>query len=150
MSRSQTSVIKKEKEKKRLQKRKEKEERKKERQANAAGKKSLEDMMAYVDENGNITSTPPDPLKKKTIAAENIVIATPKDFNSPAKAGIHTGKVTYYNASKAYGFIKDDQTLDSVFFHNNALRTPVKENDRVSFQVERGPKGMAAADVKKV
>lgn len=67
MSRSQNSFIKNQKEKKRLQKRKEKEEKKKERQENNAKGGDLSDMMAYVDDYGNIVETPPEekPIKPK-------------------------------------------------------------------------------------
>ena len=65
MAKSQETFNKKEKEKKRLQKRKEKEQRKEDRKANAKEGGSWEDMMAYVDENGNISAAPPDPTKKK-------------------------------------------------------------------------------------
>ena len=67
MAKAQTSFNKKENEKKRQQKRNDKEEKRKERQANAVTGQGLEEMMAYVDENGNITSTPPDPTRKRKI-----------------------------------------------------------------------------------
>ena len=67
---------KKEKEKKKQQKKKEKEQRKNERKANAKSGQSLEDMMAYVDENGNISSTPPDPNKKQVINENEIVLGS--------------------------------------------------------------------------
>ena len=57
---------KKEKEKKKQKKRQEKDEKKLERKASAS-KGGLEDMIAYVDEFGNITSTPPDPKNKAEI-----------------------------------------------------------------------------------
>ncbi|NQZ76573.1 MAG: cold-shock protein [Ekhidna sp.] len=60
MSRSQNSFIKNQKEKKRLQKRKEKEEKKKERQENNNKGGNLDDMIAYVDEFGNIVDTKPE------------------------------------------------------------------------------------------
>jgi S-adenosylmethionine hydrolase len=63
MSKSNNSFIKKQKELIRKKKREEKVERKIERKKNATGG-DLEGMMAYVDEFGNITSTPPE--KKKT------------------------------------------------------------------------------------
>lgn len=63
MGRSQNSFIKSQKEKKRLQKRKEKEEKKKERQENNAKGGDLSDMIAYVDEFGNIVDTPPEEPK---------------------------------------------------------------------------------------
>lgn len=61
MAKSNNAFIKKQKELNRKKKQQEKEERKMERKKNSAGG-SLENMMAYVDENGNISSTPP--LKK--------------------------------------------------------------------------------------
>jgi cold shock CspA family protein len=150
MPKSQASFTKKEKEKKKLQKRQEKEERKKERQANSSKGKSLEDMMAYIDENGNITSTPPDPTKKKTIKTDDILIgARNRDDESSANA-FRTGKITFFNTSKGYGFIKDSDSQESIFVHQNALSTVVKENDTVTFQTERGPKGLSAIHVKKV
>lgn len=60
MGRSQNSFIKNQKVKKRMQKRKEKEEKKKERQENNNKGGDLSDMIAYVDEYGNIVDTPPD------------------------------------------------------------------------------------------
>jgi len=63
MAKSQESWNKKEKEKLKLKKRKDKEERKEERKASNEGK-SFDDMIAYVDENGQIVSSPPDPSKK--------------------------------------------------------------------------------------
>lgn len=60
MGRSQNSFIKAQKQKEKLRKRHEKELKKKERQENNSKGGSLEDMMAYIDENGNITNTPPE------------------------------------------------------------------------------------------
>jgi hypothetical protein len=62
MAKSQATFMKKQLEKNRAKKKEEKEHRKQDRQQNSTGGK-LEDMMAYVDENGNITSTPPEPKK---------------------------------------------------------------------------------------
>ena len=78
MAKSQQTYNKKEKEKARLKKREEKAKKREERKANSEGG-GLENMLAYVDENGMITDTPPDPLKKKTvIKAENIEIGVPR------------------------------------------------------------------------
>ena len=63
MAKSQNSFIKKQKERKKQKKKKEKEERKKERQENKQKGGDLSGMLAYVDEFGNISSTPPDPPK---------------------------------------------------------------------------------------
>ena len=69
MAKSQQTFNKKEKEKKRLKKRQEKLERRAQRKLEKAerGKVAFEDMLSYVDENGNLTNTPPDPSKKKEI-----------------------------------------------------------------------------------
>ncbi len=65
MARSQQSFNKKEVEKKKRKKKLDKEKKREERQAGSEKGKSLDDMIAYVDEHGNITDTPPDPEEKK-------------------------------------------------------------------------------------
>lgn len=140
---------KKEKEKKKQQKKKEKEQRKAERKANAKTGQSLDDMMAYVDENGNIVSTPPDPSKKKIINENDIVLGS-RNIEGVNTNPIRKGRVTYFNTAKGYGFIKDLQTDESIFVHTLALSAPVKENDIVSFETENGFKGLNAVRVKKV
>lgn len=149
MARSQASFSKKEKEKKRAEKRKEKEQRMAERKANQKEGQSWEDMLAYVDENGNITSTPPDPTKKKVIKEEDIVLGARNNVED-AGPSVRQGRVLFFNTSKGYGFIKDDQSQDSIFVHANGLQTPLKDNDRVSFETERGVKGLVAVNVKKI
>ncbi|HEX8358467.1 MAG TPA: cold shock domain-containing protein [Segetibacter sp.] len=62
---------------------------------------------------------------------------------------IRTGVITFFNNDKGFGFIKDLQTQESVFVHINQLDGPVKENEKVSFEVEMGPKGPNAVNVKK-
>ncbi len=61
MGRSQETFSKKEKEKKKLKKRQNKEQKKEERKVNSNKGKSMDEMIAYVDDFGNITSTPPEP-----------------------------------------------------------------------------------------
>lgn len=148
MGRSTETFGKKEKEKARLKKAKEKREKAEERKSNGSKGKSLEDMMAYIDEYGNITSTPPDPSKKIKINAEDILTGVPKQEDLPADA-VREGIVSFFNEAKGYGFIKDMQSQESVFVHINALTEPLKENNRVSFQTEQGPKGLSAINVKK-
>ncbi|GIL24211.1 MAG: cold-shock protein [Bacteroidota bacterium] len=146
MARPQEIFNKKELEKRRLQKRQEKEQRKEERKANASGK-SFEDMLAYVDENGNITSTPPDLTRKKSIKAEDVVIGSRNTGSSNPVGDARTGTVAFFNTSKGFGFIKDSQSGESIFVHMNALSSPIKENDKVQFEVERSPKGLSATKV---
>jgi len=150
MSKSQETWNKKEAEKKRAKKKQDKEQKKEERKANAGGSSRFEDMLAYVDEYGNITSTPPDPLKKIVIKEEDIQIAIPKLADMAPVDTIRKGIVTFFNDSKGYGFIKDTDTQESIFVHINGLVDSIKENNKVSFEVEMGPKGPNAVNVKLV
>jgi len=148
MTKSQDTFNKKEKEKKRLKKRQDKQHKKEERKANSPGG-ALEDMMAYVDENGNISDTPPDPTKKRKINAESIEIGVPKRVEEEVIA-IRKGRVEFFNDSKGFGFIKELETEEQFFVHINGLTERVSENDMVTFELERGLKGMNAVRVKKV
>ncbi|MBI9058017.1 MAG: cold shock domain-containing protein [Labilibaculum sp.] len=146
MARPKETYNKKEKEKKKLQKRKEKEARKEERKANPG--RSFEEMLAYTDEFGNISSTPPDPTKKKEeINEEDIVLGARNSDDGYIENPIREGIVTFFNTSKGYGFIKDSETKESVFVHINGLVDTINENDKVTFETERGPKGMNAINV---
>lgn len=149
MARPQETFNKKELQKKRAQKKKEKEERKEERKANAKSGQSLDDMMAYVDENGNISTTPPDPLRKKNFVNVNDIVTGSRNIGG-AVVSVRTGKVSFFNADKGFGFIMDSDSGDRVFVHVNGLKSPIKENDIVSFETERGPKGLQAKDVRLV
>jgi cold shock CspA family protein len=132
---------------KKEKKRKEKEKRRLNKQESRNGN-SLDDMIAYVDEFGNITSTPPDPTQKTIIKAEDIEIGIPKRAEADPADKIRTGIVTFFNDSKGYGFIKDLVTQQSVFVHANGLTEPIKENNKVTYEVVSGPKGYSAVNVK--
>ena len=111
-------------------------------------KKNFDDMIAYMDENGNLSSTPPDPAKRKEVKLEDIQIGVP-EYIPPTEAELtRTGKVTFFNNAKGFGFITDLASQQSVFVHVNNLDFPIQENDRVSFQIEMGQRGPAAVKVK--
>lgn len=149
MGRSQETFSKKEKEKKRLKKRQDKEQKKEERQANSDKGKGIEEMMAYVDDNGNITSTPPDPTRKKAvIKQEDIQISVSKQADLDPEDSIRKGTITFFNESKGYGFIRDHDTQESIFVHQNEMIDKVGENAKVTFEVEMGQKGPNAVRVK--
>jgi cold shock CspA family protein len=139
---------KKEREKKKQQSKKEKAERKLERKENSKGSKSLDDMIAYIDENGHISATPPDPRKKEKINLEDIQIGVPKMEDRVEETDTHKGTITFFNEAKGFGFIKDKMTQQSIFVHANGLTEPVKEQNKVSFEIERTPKGLSAVNVK--
>ena len=98
MSKSQETYSKKEKEKKRLKKKKEKDEKRQERKANAT-EGTLDNMMAYIDENGNISDTPPDPENKIEFELDDIITSIPKqeEFDMEAE---RKGKIDFFNTDK--------------------------------------------------
>jgi cold shock CspA family protein len=149
MGKSRETWNKKETEKKKRKKRQDKEQRREERKAQAkAGGASFDDMIAYVDEDGNITSTPPDPSKKREVKEEDIVIGVPRQSPSEAQDPIRRGTVSFFNTSKGYGFIRDHETQESIFVHANGLIDEIHENDKVTFEVQMGHKGPNAVEVK--
>ena len=144
------SFSKKEQQKRKAQRKKEKQARKEARKSEDKGS-SLDDMIAYVDENGMIVDTPPDENKKKVeIKAESIEIGIPKKEDMPEADAELQGTVAFFNDGKGYGFIKDRDTQESYFVHANNCMEPIVEGDRVQFETERGPKGMVAIKVKKI
>ncbi|MEO8588160.1 MAG: cold shock domain-containing protein [Flavobacteriales bacterium] len=139
---------KREKEKKRQQKQEEKQRRKEERKANPSGG-GLDSMLAYVDENGMITSTPPDPTKRTEIDASTIELGVPKRAAEDEVTAERVGKVDFFDTSKGFGFIKEDGTQERFFVHVSGLIDEVSEGTKVAFEVERGLKGMNAVRVRK-
>lgn len=140
------SFSKKEKANKKAKAKRDKEQKMKDRKANNNKGKSLESMMAYLDENGNLSSTPPTG-ERKEIALEDIQLgAAPIIEEDP----VRKGSVSFFNDAKGYGFITDDKTRENIFFHTSQLSQPVKEKDRVSFERERTAKGYSAIKVAKI
>jgi len=146
MAKSRETFNKREKEKQRQKEQQQKREKTKERKANQVKGKSLDQMMAYIDENGNITSTPPDPARRRAVKMEDIQIAVPRV--SRDEKVIYEGRVEFFNEAKGFGFIVDN-TGGKFFFHVNQVKQPIRENDKVIFQAEKTPKGWNAIDVKK-
>lgn len=137
------SFGKRENEKKKQAKRLEKQKRKEERQA--GGTASMDDMIAWVDENGNIIDSPPEEREKEEIKLEEIAISTPKKEEveeEPLK-----GRVEYFSSSKGYGFIKDLGDTEKYFFHISSAPAGIAEGDIVNFELERGPRGMNAVRI---
>ena len=150
MAGSQETFGKKEREKKRLKKREEKLKRSAERKANSKGG-GLENMLAYVDEYGNLTDTPPDPSQKVEIDASTIEIGIPKkEDREEEESADKQGKVSFFDTSKGFGFIIDSQSQEKYFVHVSGLIDEIAENDKVTFELERGLKGMNAVRVKKI
>ncbi len=149
MAKSKATFSKRDKEKKKLEKRQEKAEKREERKANSQKGASLEDMMVYIDEDGNFTSTPPDPKKKKEINAHEIELDITKRQAAAEEDARRNGVVTMFNHDKGYGFLRDLDTQKSVFVHINSVHGELKEGDKVSFDLQRTLKGDSAANVMK-
>jgi cold shock CspA family protein len=134
--------VSKQKEQKRLEKQKKKEARK------VSGKgNSFEDMIAYVDENGVITSTPPDMQNKEEIDIDSIEVSVPKKTEDES-ASIFNGRVEHFNDSKGFGFIKDMGSVNKYFFHISEVEGEIKEGDKVVFELAKGTRGMNAVRIK--
>lgn len=136
---------KRERELKKRNAKKKKEEKKQERKENAGKGKSLDDMFAYVDEYGNLSATPPEKTSKP------VTDIPPTVANSRALNAIdetRKGIVSFYDSSKGYGFIRDTHTNESIFVHINGSAVELKENLKVIFEVQKGPKGLIAVNVK--
>jgi cold shock protein len=60
------------------------------------------------------------------------------------------GTVKFYNEKKGFGFIVDDATNKEIFVHATGLVDSIRQNDKVSFDITEGKKGMNAINVKKI
>ena len=137
-------MSKKELEKRKKERKQEKQKRKENRKGSSTGS-SLDDMIAYVDEFGNITDTPPEAVRAEKIELEDIMISTPKKEdieNEPL-----TGRVEFYNSEKGFGFIKDSRSIEKYFFHINNAPASISEGNQVTFDAERGKIGMNAINI---
>lgn len=146
MGRSQETFSKKQKEKKKAKKKQDKMAKREERKQSSSGG-SLDDMIAYVDEFGNITDTPPEEQdKKEEIEAEDIVIGIPPKEESE-EGEQKQGRVSFFNYDKGYGFIQDLNSKKSYFVHQSNCTEQINEGDKVTFDTEEGPKGTVAVGV---
>ena len=59
------------------------------------------------------------------------------------------GTVKFFNETKGFGFISQTNGNDDVFVHNSGLMDDVRENDNVTFDIERGQKGLMGVNVRR-
>lgn len=59
-----------------------------------------------------------------------------------------TGTVKFFNETKGFGFIKEDETGKEYFVHVTGLSDKIRENDNVTFDIQEGKKGLNAVNVK--
>lgn len=60
------------------------------------------------------------------------------------------GKVKFFNETKGFGFIKDNESGTEYFVHVTGLIDKISENDEVSFDLKEGKKGLNAINVKQI
>lgn len=130
--------------KRKRERRKEKEERREARKSEA--RCTFEEMIAYVDQYGVITDTPPV-VERKAVKIEDIEISIPPKTESDEISELR-GRIEFYNETKGFGFIKDRDSVRKYFFHRSNVNGQIRENNTVTFTLERGPKGMNAVNVK--
>jgi len=62
-----------------------------------------------------------------------------------------TGTVKWFNEAKGFGFISQDEGGDDVFVHFNAIQSAgfktLNEGQAVTYEIEKGPKGLQATNV---
>jgi cold shock protein len=58
------------------------------------------------------------------------------------------GTVKFFNVTKGFGFITQNDGSSDIFVHSTGLIDEVRENDKVEFEVEQGKKGLNAINVK--
>lgn len=61
---------------------------------------------------------------------------------------MNKGTVKFFNETKGFGFIKEEESNKEYFVHVSGLVDQVKENDEVTFELEEGRKGLMAVNVK--
>ncbi len=60
------------------------------------------------------------------------------------------GTVKFFNETKGFGFIKDDETQQDIFVHVSGLQDEIRQNDRVSYKITEDKRGSKAIDVKQL
>mgnify|MGYP000565807913 CR=1 FL=1 len=63
---------------------------------------------------------------------------------------MNKGKVKFFNESKGFGFIIDDESGKEHFVHISGLIDEIRENDEVTYELQEGKKGLNAVNVKVV
>ncbi|SHK09809.1 cold-shock DNA-binding protein family [Tangfeifania diversioriginum] len=61
---------------------------------------------------------------------------------------MNKGTVKFFNETKGFGFIKDNESSKEYFVHSTGLKDNIREDDEVTFDLEEGKKGLNAVNVK--
>lgn len=137
------SFNKRQKEKLKQQKKLEKQKRKELRKSQ--GKDSMDDMIAYEDDFGQLHSSP-DEIVKDEVKLEDIEVSIPKKSDEEEDTSL-TGKVSYLNVEKGYGFIQQEDSRNSYYFRLSNAPEEIEIEDKVSFKTEDSARGKNAIDI---
>lgn len=148
MAKPKQTSQKSEREKKKKIKQREKEEKRIQRKATSNKGKGFEEMLAYMDHNGQISSTPPDPKLKVEVKLEDIQMGA-RSFIVDRGTEIKTGRIAIFNSERNFGFIKDSLSQEKIFFHISDTNYQVNEGDLISYELKSGPKGFSAGNISK-
>lgn len=61
---------------------------------------------------------------------------------------MNNGTVKFYDTTRGFGFIADDDSSEEYFVHSTGLTDPIKKDDTVTFELTQGKKGLNAINVK--
>lgn len=103
-------------------------------------------MLAYVDENGVLHNDPLEIKTREEIDASQIEVSIPRKTEADEPAPLE-GRIEYFNAQKGYGFVRDAESGEKYFFHITNAYERIAESDRVTFELERGTRGMNAVRI---
>ena len=148
MAKPKQTSQKSDREKKKKIKQREKEEKRIQRKATSNKGKSFEEMLAYMDHNGQISSTPPYPKLKVEVKLEDIQMGA-RSFIVDRGTEIKTGRIAIFNVDRNFGFIKDSLSQEKIFFHISDTNFQVNEGDLINYELNSGPKGFSAVNITK-
>lgn len=140
-----TSYNKREVEKKKAQKKRDKQKRKDERRSN--GPSSMDDMIAYVDENGNLCDTPPEVTASEEIDPTTIQTSVPRREDTEEMRP--TGRIDFFDDKKGFGFIVG-KDIERLFFHVSNAPADIQTGEQVTFDIARDDRGLSAIRVERV
>ena len=98
------------------------------------------------EENGVLHTTPPEVGEREEIDASQIEVSVPRR-SEPEEIVPFEGRVEYFDAAKGYGFIRNSDNGEKYFFHITQAPAAIAEGNRVTFELERGTRGMNAVRV---
>lgn len=135
---------KREREKLKQTKRQDKQKKKEERLS--GGSRSFEDMLAYVDENGVLHTTPQDVKPKEEIDASQIEISGPETVgNRGGGADERPGGI--FHRIQRLRLHQGCRRFREILFSHYQRPGGIAEGDRVTFELERGTRGMNAVRI---